>query len=56
MVLCSGRGTRALLNDREYLGRLRIDPSKRLLERNVRDHLFLAAKPVIDAASGLSVT
>lgn len=44
VILCSGKGTRALLNDKDFLMRLRIDPEKQTIGAQCSGSLILGAK------------
>jgi len=43
VILCSGRGTRSLLRDQEYLSRLKIDPNRQVLGAQCSGSLIMGA-------------
>jgi putative intracellular protease/amidase len=43
VIICSGKGTRVLLNDREYLQRLNLDPAKQFIGAQCSGSLILGA-------------
>ena len=43
VILCSGRGTRPLIEDKSYLARLKLDPSRQLIGAQCSGSLFLGA-------------
>ncbi len=43
VIICSGKGTRPLLKDAEYLGRLQLDPKKQFIGAQCSGSLILGA-------------
>lgn len=43
VIICSGKGTRPLLTDKEYLNRLQLDPSKQIIGAQCSGSLILGA-------------
>ncbi len=53
VILCSGKGTRSLLKDQEYLSRLRLNPSKQYIGAQCSGSLILGALGLLN---GVRVT